>query len=123
MKFGLGTSSEKNGIPRIESVTPAAAIPGGEVEIRGGGFSTRAQLRPVVRFGETEATLALASPQRLVARVPEGASGGVVRGGTPEHENQPFSVPVGVEIADNLHPLGNPALGSAWKLPGTVRQP
>ena len=51
MKFGLGTSSEKNGIPRIESVTPAAAIPGGEVEIRGGGFSTRAQLRPVVRFG------------------------------------------------------------------------
>src|SRR5882762_2355590 len=98
MKFGLGTSSEKNGIPRIESVTPAAAIPGGEVEIRGGGFSTRAQLRPVVRFGETEATLALASPQRLVARVPEGASGGVVR--------------VVMQIADNLHPVGNPAVDS-----------
>src|SRR5882724_1788554 len=110
MKFGLGTSSEKNGIPRIESVTPAAAIPGGEVEIRGGGFSTRAQLRPVVRFGETEATLALASPQRLVARVPEGASGGVVRVVTPEHESPPFPVSVGMQIADNLHPVGNPAV-------------
>jgi len=112
MKFGLGTSSEKNGIPRIESVTPAAAIPGGEVEIRGGGFSTRAQLRPVVRFGETEATLGLASPQRLVARVPEGASGGVVRVVTPEHESPPFPVSVGMQIADNLHPVGNPAVDS-----------
>jgi len=25
MKFGLGPSTEKNGIPRIESVAPAAA--------------------------------------------------------------------------------------------------
>src|SRR5258708_15235374 len=110
MKFGLGQSSEKNGIPRIESVTPAAAIPGGEVEIRGGGFSTRAQLRPVVRFGETEATLGLASPQRLVVRVPEGASGGVVRVATPEHESQPFPVTVGMQVADNLHPVANPAV-------------
>src|SRR5437763_1550689 len=72
MKFGLGPSTEKNGIPRIESVAPAAAIPGGEVEIRGSGFVTRTHLRPAVRFGETEAPLALASPQRLVARVSAG---------------------------------------------------
>ena len=71
MKFGLGTSTEKNGIPRIESVTPAAAIPGGEVEIRGSGFATRANLRPVVRFGEAEATLSLAS-----SAPPGGASAG-----------------------------------------------
>src|SRR5713226_9349324 len=112
MKFGLGPSTEKNGIPRIESVAPAAAIPGGEVEIRGTGFATRTHVRPQVRFGETEATLALASPQRLVARVPEGASGGVVRVVTPEHESQPFPVSVGMQIADNLHPVGNPAVDS-----------
>jgi len=78
MKFGLGASTEKNGIPRIESVVPAAAIPGGEVEIRGSGFATRSNLRPVVRFGDAEATLALASPRRIVARVPDGANDGVV---------------------------------------------
>ena len=110
MKFGLGASSERNGIPRIESVVPAAAIPGGEVEIRGSGFATRTHLRPVVRFGEAEGALALASPNRLVARVPEGASGGAVRVATPEHESQPFPIAVGLQIADNLHPVASPAV-------------
>src|SRR6516225_269581 len=110
MKFGLGSSSEKNGIPRIESVAPAAAIPGGEVEIRGSGFATRTNLHPVVRFGEAEATLALASPHRLVARVPDGATGGAVRVATAEHESQPFPIAVGRQIADNLHPVASPAV-------------
>jgi sugar lactone lactonase YvrE len=110
MKFGLGPSTEKNGIPRIESVAPAAAIPGGEVEIRGSGFATRNHVRPQVRFGEVEGTLALASPQRLVARVPEGANGGVVRVVASEHESQPFPIAVGMQIADNLHPVASPAV-------------
>src|SRR6266853_4666183 len=110
MKFGLGPSTEKNGIPRIESVAPAAAIPGGEVEIRGTGFATRTHLRPQVRFGDVEATLARASPQRLVARVPEGANGGVVRVVASEHESQPFPIAVGMQIADNLHPVASPAV-------------
>ena len=110
MKFGLGPSTEKNGIPRIESIAPAAAIPGGEVEIRGTGFATRTHVRPQVRFGEAEATLALASPQRLVARVPEGANGGVVRVVASEHESQPFPIAVGMQIADNLHPVASPAV-------------
>ena len=110
MKFGLGPSTDKNGIPRIESVAPAAAIPGGEVEIRGSGFATRTHVRPQVRFGEAEATLALASPQRLVARVPEGANGGVVRVVASEHESQPFPIAVGMQIADNLHPVASPAV-------------
>jgi sugar lactone lactonase YvrE len=110
MKFGLGTSSEKNGIPRIESVAPAAAIPGGEVEIRGSGFASRMNLKPVVRFGEAEATLALASAHRLVVRVPDGANGGVVRVVTANHESQPHAIAVGMQIADNLHPVASPAV-------------
>ena len=110
MKFGLGASTERNGIPHIETVLPAAAIPGGEVEIRGSGFATRTTLRPAVRFGDALATLALASPRRIVARVPEGANEGVVRVATPEHESSPFSVAVGMQIADNLHPVASPAV-------------
>ena len=79
MKFGFGSSPEKNGIPHIERVAPAAAIPGGEMTIHGRGFVSRVQPRPVVRFGDAEASIALASENRLVARVPEGASGGIVR--------------------------------------------
>jgi sugar lactone lactonase YvrE len=80
------------------------------VEIRGSGFTPRLNTRPVVFFGETEATLALSSPQRLVARVPDGASGGTVRVSAADHESLPFPVAVGMQIADNLHPVANPAV-------------
>jgi sugar lactone lactonase YvrE len=110
MKFGFGSSAEKNGIPRIDRVTPAAAIPGGEVVIHGSGFASRAHPRPVVRFGEVEAGLALASENRLIARVPEGANGGVVRVSSAANESQPHPVSIGVQIADNLHPIANPAV-------------
>ena len=109
MKFGLG-STEKNGIPRIEGVSPAAAIPGGEIEIRGSGFVSRSFARPLVHFGEAAASVALSGPQRLVVRVPEGASGGAVRVASGSHESQPFPVSVGLQIADNLHPVANPAV-------------
>jgi sugar lactone lactonase YvrE len=110
MKFGFGSSAEKNGIPRIDRVAPAAAIPGGEIVIHGSGFATRAHPRPVVRFGEMEAGLALASETRLIARVPDGAAGGVVRVFSAENESQPHPVSIGVQIADNLHPIANPAV-------------
>lgn len=110
MKFGFGSSPEKNGIPHIERVAPTAAIPGGEITIHGRGFASRAQARPVVRFGETEASLALASESRLIARVPEGATSGAVRVATNGHESQPHPVSIGLQIADNLHPVANPAV-------------
>lgn len=109
MKFGLG-SSEKNGIPRIEGVSPAAAIPGGEMELRGSGFTSRSFARPLVRFGEAEGSIAMAGPQRLVVRVPEGANGGAVRVLSGSGESQPFPVSVGMQIADNLHPVANPVV-------------
>src|SRR5579859_6176594 len=110
MKFGFGSSAEKNGIPRIDRVAPAAAIPGGEIVIYGSGFASRAHPRPVVRFGEAEASLALASEHRLIARVPDGASGGIVRVSSAANESQPHPVAIGLQIADNLHPVANPAV-------------
>src|SRR5438046_3584445 len=110
MKFGFSSSAEKNGIPHIERVAPAAAIPGGEMTIHGRGFVSRAQARPVVRFGEAEASLALASESRLIARVPEGASGGTVRVASDGHESSPHPVHIGIQIADNLNPVANPAV-------------
>jgi len=110
MKFGFGSSAEKNGIPHIERITPAAAIPGGEITIHGRGFVSRGHARPVVRFGEAEAALTLSSETRLIARVPEGATGGMVQVATNGHESKPHPVHIGMQIADNLHPVTNPAV-------------
>jgi sugar lactone lactonase YvrE len=64
----------------------------------------------VVRFGEVEAGLALTSENRLVARVPDGATISMVRVFSAANESQPHPVSIGVQIADNLHPIANPAV-------------
>src|SRR5215470_14361365 len=110
MKFGHGSPTEKAGTPRIDRITPAAAIPGGEVTIYGSGLGSRNGSRPVVHFGDAEGSVALTSETRLVARVPEGSNGGMVRVASAGRESQPVPVAVGVQIADNLNPVANPAV-------------
>jgi hypothetical protein len=110
MKFGLGSSLEKNGVPRIDRIVPAAAIPGGEVVIYGSSFASRTGARPVVHFGEADGSLMLATDNRLIARVPDNANGGTVSVANANGESQPHPIAVGMQIADNLHPVGNPAV-------------
>jgi len=99
-----------NGAPKIESVKPAAALPGGEVFIRGSGFSSGNHIRPHVQFGSVEGSLMMASENLLIARVPDGAAGGALRVCMGAIESVPFPVALGRQIVDNLHPVGNPAV-------------
>ena len=110
MKFGFGSSTEKNGVPRIEVVSPTAAIPGGEMVIRGSGLAPRVGPRPSVHFGEADAGLMLVTENRVIVRVPDGASDGTVRVANGNGESAPHPVSIGLQIADNLHPIGNPAV-------------
>jgi len=105
-----------NGTLRIESVKPAAALPGGEIAIRGTGFSVRNHARPHVQFGNSDANVLLASEDLVIACVPEGASGGAVRIRMNGVESAPFPIALGYQIADNLHPVGNPAVDSAGNI-------
>jgi sugar lactone lactonase YvrE len=99
-----------NGAPKIESVKPGAALPGGEISIQGSGFSVRNHTRPQVQFGSAEGSLVLAADNFLIARVPEGAAGGAVRVRMGSVESAPFPMSLGVQVADNLHPVANPAV-------------
>jgi hypothetical protein len=110
MKFGFGSSTEKNGVPRIEVVSPTAAIPGGEMVIRGSGLAPRVGPRPSVHFGEADAGLMLVTENRMIVRVPDGASNGTVSVANGNGESAPHPVSIGLQIADNLHPIGNPAV-------------
>jgi sugar lactone lactonase YvrE len=112
MKFGFGSTPDKNGVPHIDRISPSSAIPGGEITIYGSGFTSRHGVRPLVRFGEAEAALSLASSNRLIARVPENAIGGSVQVVQADQESQQFPVSVGFQIADNLHPVTNPVVDS-----------
>lgn len=96
--------------PRIESVTPAAAISGGEVLVSGSGFDFSNNTRPRVRFGDVEGSVVICAENFMVARVPDGATSGQMVVRTHRAESKPFPIEIGVQIADNLHPVANPAL-------------
>ena len=99
-----------NGKPHIEAVAPGFALPGGEIRIVGKDLRPHELRRPTVRFGEIEGSVLISSDDFLVARVPEGAASGPVVVGTNGHVSNPHSIKVAVPVADNLHPVTNPAL-------------
>jgi len=96
--------------PKIERLSPAAAIAGGDVRIHGQGFTRHNHAQPRVRFGETEASVTVASDDFLVATVPVGAAGDSLRVSTSGGDTAPAPVRLGALIADNLHPVANPAV-------------
>src|SRR5438270_703783 len=99
-----------NGNPHIEAVTPAAALPGGEVRILGSGFRAPELRRPQVRFGEKEGAIVISADDFVVARVPDGAASGSVVISTNGHSSNAQPIKVATPIAENLHPVTNPAL-------------
>src|SRR5579871_621322 len=94
--------------PQIAGVTPAAAIPGGEFQVRGKGFAATG--RASVRFGETPAPLVVSSDSYLIVKVPEGVSDSELIIGTNGQISAPKECAIGVQIADNIHAVANPAV-------------
>jgi sugar lactone lactonase YvrE len=79
--------------PHIREVEPVACIPGGEFHVRGASFTSRSE-RPAVTIGDQPAHLVVGSDSYIVARVPEGTT----------------VCDIGVQIADSIHPVANPAV-------------
>ena len=89
---------------------PEAALPGGEIRITGRGLRPTELRRPRVQFGNVEGAVVISSDDFLVARVPDGATTGPVVVATNGSQSNPHEVKVAVPIAENLHPVTNPAL-------------
>ena len=106
----LRNKSTTNGKPHIDAVAPSAALPGGEIRITGKSLRSAELRRPRVQFGDVEGAVVISSDEFVVARVPDGASSGPVVVATNGHVSNSQPVRVAVPIADNLHPVTNPAL-------------
>src|SRR6202140_159640 len=109
-----------NGGPRIDTVAPSFALAGGELRITGSGLRPQELHRPKVQFGEVEAPIIVSSEGFLIARVPEGAISGPVVVATNGHVSNPHTVKVAVPIAENLHPVTNPAVDPDGNIYATV---
>jgi sugar lactone lactonase YvrE len=107
-----GASKPENLRPMISSVYPPAAIAGGEFSIRGKGLA--AGERPRVTIGEMQAPVVIGSDSLVIVRVPDGASVGELVVGRGEASDgklsETWSCDIGIQIAENLHPVTNPAV-------------
>jgi sugar lactone lactonase YvrE len=97
----------------ISSVSPRAALPGGEVTIHCSGINLLGTSIPEVHFGEFAGQVTMASSEQIVARVPEASAElgtsdlRVTKNGSA---SAPFHYEVGKRLAGNLHPVANPAV-------------
>jgi len=113
-----------NGHPRIDTLDPSAALPGGEIRILGSGLSPVELRRPRVRFGgETDGSVVISTDDLVVVRVPETATSGPVVVSTNGHSSNSLDMRVAVLIAENLHPVTSPALDAEGNIYVTFSGP
>jgi sugar lactone lactonase YvrE len=111
LQWHLGISLAMNRAGKIVRIDPAAGIPFGEVAIECAGFDTSDPTLCAVRFDHERAPLVALSPKRVLAVVPDLKKSGAVeitlesRG----ERSSPGNFVTGKRIAEDLHPVTNPA--------------
>lgn len=106
----MALRKDSNGKPQISQVWPEAAITGGELYIRGRALASLE--RPRVTIDQVAAPVVVGSDSFVVVRVPEGASAGELVIDNGPMKSDVWSCDIGLQIADNLHPVANPAIDS-----------
>ena len=104
----MGIRKDCNGRPQIAQVRPLRPLRAGNFRSRGVGFAKSD--RPRVTIGEVAAPVIIGSDSFMIVRVPEGVSAGelVVQNG--DQASQAWTCDIGIQIAESLHPVTNPAV-------------
>ena len=103
--------------PTVLTVEPFAAITGGDLHIRGHNLAASGQ--PSVKLGNESAHLIVAGDAYIIARVPESAMVGDLVVSSGNHHSDLFETHVGIQVADSLHPVANPAVDPKGNLYST----
>jgi hypothetical protein len=107
---------DKSTSPHLHHLTPPAAMPGGEIELHGANLGPHHESLPSVTIGDTHAAISLARSTRTLVRIPEGC----ISGDLVLHRNgaasNPIHARIAVPMAENLHPVANPAVDSEGRV-------
>ena len=114
-----------NGKPHISAVQPEAAITGGELFIRGERLAGAGltETRPDVTIGDVAAPVLIGSNSLVIVKVPEGASAGELVVGRGGSLSESWSCDIGIQIAENLHPVTSPAVDAMGNVYTTFSGP
>src|SRR5690348_13084943 len=103
---------ESGSAPRIDSVEPNAALPGGEIEVLGSNLGAVSFRRPVAMLGDLAASVLMSRSRRLILRVPPEAASGKLRILQNGAQSNAVSVEVATTLASGVHAVANPAIDS-----------
>src|SRR5215472_15971791 len=106
--------------PRIDDVHPAAALPLGEVELTGSHLGPNSFGPPAVLVGGASTQVVMSRPGRLIFRVPETASTGMVEVRTPHGGSNSAPLHVARELTSGLHPVTSPAVSPSGMIYATI---
>jgi len=109
--------------PRIDDVVPAAALPGGAVELLGANLGPGDTGAPVVTLDGQAAHILMSRPSRLGFRVPDLASTGMIEVSSDGASSNAAPIRIARELGDGLHPVTSPAVSRSGMIYATISGP
>ena len=106
--------------PHLDHVSPLAAMPGGEIDIHGQHLEPHGNRIPRATIGDIATPVTLSRPTRATIRIPEGSITGDLVLHHRASASNPLNVRVAVPMAENLHPVANPAVDADGSVYSTV---
>lgn len=106
--------------PQIREIDPAAAIPGGDVQILGDHLSAVAYRLPVVMLGDLSAPVLLSREERMLVRVPEEAESGALRVLRNGAQSNSVTVKVARQVAADVHMVASPVMDEEGRVYATL---
>lgn len=103
-------------MPTLTAIHPHAAIPGGELVLHGEDLGPEL----VAEIAGVAAQVILARPTRAIIRVPGGVLPGDVIVSRNGVASGPLAVQIAVPMAENLHPVANPAVDAEGNVYATL---
>ena len=112
--------TDKPNAPHLDHVTPPAAMPGGEVQVLGAHLDSHDARIPHATLGDTAAPVILSRPTRATIQIPEGAITGDLIVHRNGNASNALNLRIAVPMAENLHPVSNPAVDPDGNVYATV---
>jgi DNA-binding beta-propeller fold protein YncE len=109
--------------PRIDDVVPAAALPGGEVELIGANLGPLSSGLPTVLVDGEPAHILMSRLTRLALRVPEPAGTSMIEVRNSAGPSNVVPLRVARQLSDGLHPVTNPAVSRSGMIYATISGP
>ena len=109
--------------PHIDDVVPAAALPGGELELKGARLGADGYGPPAVLVGGAPAQVLMSRPTRLAFQVPAEAQTGMIEVRNPAGASNAVPLRVARQLSDGLHPVTSPAVSRSGMVYSTISGP